>query len=162
MNKWQKLLIGSLLVFCNCASAQIADVTGIGEDSDSALRDAKRNAVEQVVGTYINSEYAIELNETLQNMGITDAFDETKADFTGIGTSDKGNLSISNVIHKTFISVDEQGTKAGAATLVGISECAAIDNPSKTVYLDRPFVYAIINSETNLPVFLGITDSVTD
>ena len=56
MNKWQKLLIGSLLVFCNCASAQIADVTGIGEDSDSALRDAKRNAVEQVVGTYINSE----------------------------------------------------------------------------------------------------------
>lgn len=109
-----------------------------------------------------DSEYAIELNGTLQNMGITDAFDETKADFTGIGTSDKGNLSISNVIHKTFISVDEQGTKAGAATLVGISECAAIDNPSKTVYLDRPFVYAIIDSETNLPVFLGITDSVTD
>ena len=110
-----------------------------------------------------DSEYAIELNDTLQNMGITDAFDETKADFTGIGTSDKGNLSISNVIHKTFISVDEQGTKAGAATLVGISECAAaIDNPSKMVYLDRPFVYAIIDSETNLAVFLGITDSVTD
>lgn len=109
-----------------------------------------------------DSEYAIELNGTLKNMGITDAFDETKADFTGIGTSDKGNLSISNVIHKTFISVDEQGTKAGAATLVGISECAAIDNPSKTVYLDRPFVYAIIDSENNLPVFLGITDSVTD
>lgn len=109
-----------------------------------------------------NSEYVIELNDTLQDMGITDAFDETKADFTGIGTSDKGNLSISNVIHKTFISVDEQGTKAGAATLVGISECAAIDNPSKTVYLDRPFVYAIIDSETNLPVFLGITDSVTN
>lgn len=56
MNKWPKLLIGSLLVLSNCVSAQIADVTGIGEDSDSALRDAKRNAVEQVVGTYINSE----------------------------------------------------------------------------------------------------------
>ena len=45
-----------LLALNNITYAQIADVTGIGEDSDSALRDAKRNAVEQVVGTYINSE----------------------------------------------------------------------------------------------------------
>lgn len=45
-----------LLALSNITYAQIADVTGIGEDSDSALRDAKRNAVEQVVGTYINSE----------------------------------------------------------------------------------------------------------
>lgn len=45
-----------LLALSNVTYAQIADVTGIGEDSDSALRDAKRNAVEQVVGTYINSE----------------------------------------------------------------------------------------------------------
>ena len=45
-----------LLALSNITYAKIADVTGIGEDSDSALRDAKRNAVEQVVGTYINSE----------------------------------------------------------------------------------------------------------
>ena len=56
MNKWQKLLIGSLLVLSNCVSAQWAEVTGTGEDSGSALNDAKRNAVEQIVGTYINSE----------------------------------------------------------------------------------------------------------
>lgn len=56
MNKWPKLLIGSLLVLCNCASAQWSEVTGTGEDSESALNDAKRNAVEQIVGTYINSE----------------------------------------------------------------------------------------------------------
>ena len=45
-----------LLALSNITYAQITDVTGIGEDSDSALRDAKRNAVAQVVGTYINSE----------------------------------------------------------------------------------------------------------
>ena len=45
-----------LLALNNITYAQIADVSGVGEDSDSALRDAKRNAVEQVVGTYINSE----------------------------------------------------------------------------------------------------------
>ena len=56
MNKWQKLLIGSLLVLSNCVSAQWAEVTGTGEDSDSALNDAKRNAVEQIVGSYISSE----------------------------------------------------------------------------------------------------------
>ena len=53
----RKVVIAMLLLaLSNVTYAQIADVTGIGEDSDSALRDAKRNAVEQVVGTYINSE----------------------------------------------------------------------------------------------------------
>lgn len=56
VKKLYTLTIGILLALSNNAFAQIADVTGVGEDSDSALRDAKRNAVEQVVGTYINSE----------------------------------------------------------------------------------------------------------
>lgn len=56
MKKWQGLTLGCLLAFNNFAYAQIADVTGVGEDSESALRDAKRNAVEHIVGTYINSE----------------------------------------------------------------------------------------------------------
>lgn len=46
----------AFLALNNITYAQIADVSGVGEDRDSALRDAKRNAVEQVVGTYINSE----------------------------------------------------------------------------------------------------------
>lgn len=56
MKQWQKLLIGSLLIVCNSAAAQWAEVTGTGEDSATALNDAKRNAVEQVVGSYISSE----------------------------------------------------------------------------------------------------------
>lgn len=42
---------------------------------------------------------------------MTDAFDEEQADFRGIGTSDKGNIYINMVLHKTYIEVDEQGTK---------------------------------------------------
>ena len=65
------------------------------------------------------------------------------------------------VIHKTFIEVDEQGTKAGAATVVEMAETASLNDPVvKTVYLDRPFVYAIIDSESKLPVFLGVTETV--
>lgn len=56
MMRWKVVTAMLLLALNNITYAQIADVTGIGEDSDSALRDAKRNAVEQVVGTYINSE----------------------------------------------------------------------------------------------------------
>lgn len=56
MMSWKVVTAVFLLTLNNITYAQIADVSGVGEDRDSALRDAKRNAVEQVVGTYINSE----------------------------------------------------------------------------------------------------------
>ena len=63
---------------------------------------------------------------------------------------------------KTYIEVDEQGTKAGAATVVGIAEYASLETPVvKTVHLDRPFVYAIIDNETQMPLFLGVTETIT-
>ena len=54
--RWKVVTAMLLLALNNITYVQIADVSGVGEDRDSALRDAKRNAVEQVVGTYINSE----------------------------------------------------------------------------------------------------------
>ena len=67
MKKWQMLLIGSLLAACNVAAAQWVEVTGVGEDADSALRDAKRNAVEQIVGTYISSETLVSQASVVQD-----------------------------------------------------------------------------------------------
>ena len=105
----------------------------------------------------------IELSEVLPEMGMVDAFDGSLADFTGIGTVDGGNLYISMVLHKTYIQVDEQGTKAGAATMVEISEATAImEKERRDVILDRPFVYAIIDTANNHPVFFGVTESVTE
>lgn len=54
--RWKVVTAMLLLALNNITYAQIADVSGVGEDRDSALRDAERNAVEQIVGTYINSE----------------------------------------------------------------------------------------------------------
>ena len=72
-----------------------------------------------------------------------------------LGSSDEGNILISRVLHKTFIQVDEAGTKAGAATAVDmVTESAAVYPHS--VYLERPFVYMIVDMETKLPVFLGV------
>ena len=103
------------------------------------------------------AEFSCEMAEILQNMGMKDAFDGDLADFSALGTSQRGNIRISRVIHKTFISVDEKGTKAAAVTVVEMSdECAAvIPEDYKTVILDRPFLYMLIDTETNMPFFIG-------
>ena len=104
------------------------------------------------------SEYDIEMSEVLQEMGMTDAFDWHIADFSKLGTYnvDGMNICINRVLHKTFISVAEQGTKAGAATAVEmVAEGAAEIQEYREVILDRPFVYILIDCETNLPFFIG-------
>ena len=106
------------------------------------------------------AEYGVSLNGILQEMGITDAFDENKADFSGIGLSEGGNIFISKIMHKTFIEVDERGTKAGAATIVEMNDGAAVISEPKIVYLDRPFLYMIVDCETNVPVFIGVVMSL--
>ena len=103
-------------------------------------------------------EYGIEMSEVLQEMGMTDAFDYRVADFSRLGTYnvDGMNICINRVLHKTFISVTEQGTRAGAATAVEmVAEGAMEIVEFKEVVLDRPFVYMLIDCETNLPFFIG-------
>ena len=63
---------------------------------------------------------------------------------------------INRILHKTYIAVDERGTKAGAATAVEVNAAGALmPQEEKEVYLDRPFVYLIIDCEENIPVFMG-------
>lgn len=140
----------------------LADYTAslTGKRLHELLTDPPKNTVETAIPKF-KAEYSILLNDVLKNLGMTYAFDSGAADFSGLGTGPDGNLFISSVIHKTFIAVGEQGTRAGAATLVEIKRDSAIEGPDeiKTVYLDRPFVYMIIDCEENLPVFIG---TVTD
>jgi len=93
----------------------------------------------------------IKMNDILRELGMTDAFDEIKADF--YNTSNEP-LYISRVLHNTFISVDEKGTRAAAVTIVDMAKRAEPED-KKVVRLDRPFVFAIIDSATNLPIFMG-------
>ena len=98
-------------------------------------------------------DYEVKMNDTLQSLGIVHAFDKSAADFSRIGSSGDGNLYIGGVLHKTYISVDEKGTQAGAATVVSISGESAMIGHS--VKLDRPFVYLIMDNATGLPLFIG-------
>ena len=102
------------------------------------------------------TEYAVEMSDILKTMGMPSAFDISTADFTGLGTSTAGNIYISQVLHKTFISVGENGTKAGAATAIIAADGAMIETEEpKEVYLDRPFVYMLIDCENSIPFFIG-------
>lgn len=131
----------------------IASLTGNGVIS--TLQKAQAVKVQTSIPKF-ESDYSIEMSDILKGMGMTDAFDADKADFTGLGRSEAGNLFISQVLHKTYIAVDEKGTRAGAATAIEmLNGSAAPPEEIKTVYLDRPFVYMLVDCETNLPIFIG-------
>ena len=103
------------------------------------------------------TEYDVEMSDILKEMGMPLAFDEDLAEFGKLGSFANRNIAISRVLHKTFISVGEKGTKAGAATIVEMIECGATmpSEDPKEVYLDRPFVYMLIDCENNIPFFMG-------
>lgn len=134
-----------------------------GEKLRNTLLSAKEIEVDAVLVKF-ESEYSGKLNEALERMGIVDAFSYNDADFGKLGTTSRtdGNIFINRVLHKTFIKVGEQGTKAGAATVVEMNDYGALPPKDiKRVFLDRPFVYMIIDLEERLPIFIGVVDDPT-
>ena len=102
------------------------------------------------------TEFDTEMSDVLKTMDMTDAFDSNKADFSSLATYSGGNIFLNRVIHKTFISVGEQGTRAGAATVIEAAAEAAMEPEEiKEVILNRPFLYMILDTETNIPIFMG-------
>lgn len=126
-----------------------------GESLNTLLANPQHTTVHTSIPKF-ETEYSIEMSDILKDMGMTDAFDIYNADFEGIGTSTDGNIHISRVLHKTFISVGEKGTKSGAATVVEMADGAAAEpQKPKEIYLNRPFVYMLIDCENNIPFFIG-------
>ena len=125
-----------------------------GEALRAMLSSAQETKVVAALPKF-ETEYSTDMSAILEDMGMQDAFNVEKADFSSLGRSTKGNIFINRVVHKTFISVAEQGTKAGAATAVIMDAGSAIVPKPKTVTLDRPFVYMLIDLENNVPFFLG-------
>lgn len=137
-----------------------------GKLTPSVIKELIANKQIETVNTKLPKfeiEFDRQLNESLMNMGLHDAFDVEKADFSKIAESSdalEGNLYIALVRQKAKIIVDEEGTEAAAATAV-MMECGAalpIETP-KEVFFDRPFVYMIMDMDREIPLFIGILDS---
>jgi len=102
------------------------------------------------------SEMTLDLNDTLQAMGIKRAFQMTGgADFSGM--SEKEKIAISRVIHKARVDVDEQGTEAAAATaVIGVRSAAIRPLPPPEVFVaDHPFLFIIRRNGSGSVLFLG-------
>lgn len=95
------------------------------------------------------------LSAVLRALGMTDAFDPDSADFTGMGRSDTGRLYINTVMHSTYIELDAHGTRAAAVSIVGGGDGADAPMETRSVILDRPYLYMIVDTEYNLPLFIG-------
>ena len=103
------------------------------------------------------ASYEDSLVNELGRMGMSEAFQASMADFSGMSAQATKDLYIGDVIHKTYIRVDEKGTEAAAATAV-VMVATAMAFDGITLVFDRPFCYGILDIATGLPLFLGLME----
>lgn len=137
------------------AEDYLKDMTG-----DSFIRLIKSQNSERVLTKIpeFSYDYKTEMKPALQALGISKAF-TVDADFSRMTKED---VYIENVLHKTHIELDKYGTKAAAVTAVKVAKSSAPTNqsPPKEVYLNRPFIYSIVEIKTGLPVFMGVVNTL--
>jgi serpin B len=124
---------------------------------NSASLDTLLNSMEyKNVDLYLPKfkyEYSLSLTDALVKMGMTDAFDASKADFSGMdGARD---LYIGDVLHKAFVAVDEAGTEAAAATVVIMELTSMMPESAIEFRVDRPFLFVIRDIPTGTILFVG-------
>lgn len=104
--------------------------------------------------------YSVYLTDALKAMGMTDAFDPFLADLSGAGRGVDGPLYISYVFQRVKVDVDEEGTEAAAVTEIATAEgCALPADEPIVLTFDKPFVYAIVDTETGVPLFAGVMEN---
>ena len=124
-----------------------------GETLRSLLTNRRTGEVRIRLPKY-EVEYTVDLSDALQNMGMTAAFGG-KADFSGI-TGSRSGFRVDSVLQKTFLSLNENGTRAGAAT-----EAHMYASVKPTFVFTRPFVYLLVDARNFLPLFIGAMNDPT-
>ena len=132
--------------------------------SEEQLQNLFKNAQDRKVYVRIPKftfDYSLTMNDILKSMGMKQAFDPELADFSGMTDNDR--FVISKVLHKTRVEVTEKGTRAAAVTGVMVDTCA-MPEPEEVpeVYLNRPFVFMIVDTDLNLPIFIGRVNTIDE
>lgn len=133
-----------------------------GADFSEAIRNAQNQEVIVTMPEFKADTYK-SMIEIYQQMGMVTPFSETDADLSGMFEGAENDCTwISQILHKTYIEVDRKGTKAAAATVVVVDKCTAVMPEATTpvITLDRPFVYAIVDNETGVPIFIGVENNM--
>lgn len=113
----------------------------------------KTDVITRIPKFYVN--YESSYNKILSDMGMPTAFGYS-ADFSSLGDSDLGNIYLEKVAQTACIKLDENGTRAAAVTHADLAVAGGHFTSPPKVYLERPFVYMILDNRTNLPIFIGV------
>jgi len=141
----------SMFLFLPVEGSRIDDMIAQfdGSSWNALLEDFTESKDFTITMPKFKFEYDRSMAEDLKAMGLEEAFTDM-ADFSGISPVD---LLISDVIHKTYIDVNEEGTEAAAVTAI-VFETTSI-GPMNGIRLDRPYLFAITENSSNSIVFIG-------
>lgn len=104
-------------------------------------------------------DYNVMLNDALKSLGMRRAFTEGAADFSAIADQP---LFVSEIMQKSFVSVDEKGTEASAITLESYSNAFELKPPPPfQMLINRPFLFVINDVTTGATLFIGIVNDPT-
>lgn len=107
-------------------------------------------------------DYDVDLIGIMQTMGINYAFNSSLADFKPMAEIPDLNVFIGTALQKTHFELDEKGVKAAAITYIGMEATSAMpeEKPPIDIFLDRPFVYILMDETANLPMFIGTIKTI--
>ncbi|MDR0273332.1 MAG: hypothetical protein LBI27_08460 [Clostridiales bacterium] len=108
----------------------------------------------------LDVEFDFSLINMLQTMGLETAFDPNSADLLGLVESSPNNLFISAVQQVVRIIVDKDGTEAAAVTMIAVNTTSMPPPPSLILDFNTPYIYAIYDLSTEIPLFIGIVDNI--
>ena len=124
-------------------------------DQDSwrkLMNNMSKREVDVKIPVFETSTDLLLLKDVLYDMGIRDAFSMGSADFSEMTSS---KVYVNDVLHKARIKVDEQGSEAAAATMVGMVMSAGSGFKTPEFHADHPFIYAITEVSTGAIFFIG-------
>ncbi len=136
------------------------------EELQKAISDVHREADVYTKIPEFSFDYENSLVKSLEEMGLHKMFVPYEADFGRMADLTKlggENLYVSDVLQKTHIELDREGTKAAAVTAIFVNKTTSImpvERPVVRIELDRPFVFAIIDRTNNLPIFTGAVNKL--
>lgn len=126
-----------------------------GDDFSELINEASGDRVIVKMPEF-EIKYDAPLLSMLRKAGITDAFDANKANFSGMSNNP---LYLTRALHSTSIKLNRYGTKAAGSTIIADTTRGPSAQPL-TVYLNRPFLYAIYDTQANMPIFIGTVNSL--
>lgn len=138
-----------MVVFLPAEDYTTSDIVHELSDFDFDKLFSLNTSTQEIWVPKFTFEYKNELNDELHEMGMPTAF-TGNANFSGISDL---SIHISKVLHKTYIKVDEEGTEAAAATSVEMEYTSSI--PSEPIKINRSFLFAIVEEDTNSILFIG-------